>query len=170
MAFPCISTGLFAFPSDLASQLALRAVDEWYTAHPSSDMRVIFALFLPADVAHYTQALKVVFPSITEAPKKIVPRIPPEVIEAIRNADAIMIRAGAGLSADAVHPELNMGLDYTSTSVFAKLYPGLVKHTRLRRLYDTVSSPSTSQSMRELKLFQFGGEFADVRSFFALHE
>ncbi|KAJ7443878.1 Appr-1-p processing enzyme family protein [Mycena galericulata] len=138
VAFPCISTGLFAFPGDIASQLALRAVDEWLSAHPSSTLRVIFTLFLPADVQHYTHALKIVFPSIvTETTKKILPIIPPKVIQAIEEADTIMIRAGAGLSADAVHAEFGFGLDYTSQVVFSTLYPGLVKSTKMRRLYDT---------------------------------
>ncbi|KAJ7481900.1 hypothetical protein FB451DRAFT_1171033 [Mycena latifolia] len=151
VAFPCISTGLFAFPGDIASQLALRAVDEWLAAHPSSTMRVIFTLFLPAGVAHYSHALKVVFPSISaESPKKLLPLIPTQVIQAIKDADAIMIRAGAGLSADAVHRELGLGLDYTSPTVFSALYPGLVKSTRMRRLYDT-----------------FGNDFPDVNTAWA---
>jgi O-acetyl-ADP-ribose deacetylase (regulator of RNase III) len=139
VAFPCISTGLFSFPGDVAARLALRAADEWLIAHPAANMRVIFTLFLPADVAHYTQALPSVFPSVAEeTPKEVRPLIPPEVVQAIKNADAIMIRAGAGLSADAVHKELGLKLDYTSPAVFSALYPGLVKTTNLRRLYDTV--------------------------------
>ncbi|KAJ7172993.1 hypothetical protein C8R43DRAFT_944041 [Mycena crocata] len=138
IAFPCISTGLFAFPGDVAAQLALWAANEWFAAHPSSKMRVIFTLFLPADVTHYNNALKAVFPTVAhETSKKILPLIPPEVIEAIQDADAIMIRAGAGLSADAVHKELGFGLDYTSATVFSTLYPGLAKSTHMRRLYDT---------------------------------
>ncbi|KAJ6562411.1 hypothetical protein B0H19DRAFT_942717, partial [Mycena capillaripes] len=77
VAFPCISTGLFAFPGDIAARLALRAVNEWLVAHPATSMRVIFALFLPADVAHYTHALSSVFPSIAgETLKKLRPLIP----------------------------------------------------------------------------------------------
>ncbi|KAJ7793312.1 appr-1-p processing enzyme family protein [Mycena olivaceomarginata] len=138
VAFPCISTGLFAFPGDTAARLALQAVDKWLAVHPNTNMRVIFTLFLPADVAHYTQALPLVFPSVAaETPKKFRPLIPPEVIERIKNADAIMIRAGAGMSVDAVHKELGLGLDYTSPTVFSTLYPGLVKSSNMRCLYDT---------------------------------
>ncbi|KAJ6469135.1 hypothetical protein C8R47DRAFT_1301711 [Mycena vitilis] len=138
VAFPCISTGLFAFPGDIAARLALRAVDEWLRAHPATSMRVILTLFLPADVANYTQALPSVFPSVAGDPlKKPRPLIPPQVVQAIKQADAIMIRAGAGLSADAVHKELGLGLDYTSPMVFSTLYPGLVRTTNMRRLYDT---------------------------------
>ncbi|KAJ6597529.1 hypothetical protein DFH09DRAFT_1132110 [Mycena vulgaris] len=150
VAFPCISTGLFAFPGDTASQLALRAVHEWLTAHPSSNMRVIFTLFLPADVAHYMDALKTICSISAETPKKILPPIPAKVLQAIKEADLIMIRAGAGLSADAVHKELGFPLDYTSTDVFSKLYPGLVKSTRMRCLYDT-----------------FGNDFPDENSSWA---
>ncbi|KAJ7236873.1 hypothetical protein B0H12DRAFT_122787 [Mycena haematopus] len=135
VAFPCISTGLFAFPGDVAARLALRAVDQWLTAHTTANMRIIFTLFLPADVTNYTQALPSVFPSVTA--KKLLPVIPPEVVEKIKSADAIMVRAGAGLSADAVHKELGLGLDYTNPIVFSTLYPGLVKTTDMQCLYDT---------------------------------
>ncbi|KAF7342175.1 A1pp-domain-containing protein [Mycena venus] len=138
VAFPCISTGLFAFPGDVAARLALRAVDGWLAAHPTTNMRVVFTLFLPADVENYTQALSAVFPAIVaQTSKKIRPLLPPGVVDAIKNADAIMIRAGAGLSVDAVHKELGLGLDYTSPTVFSTLYPGLVKSTKMRCLYDT---------------------------------
>ncbi|KAJ7861658.1 hypothetical protein B0H14DRAFT_2741543 [Mycena olivaceomarginata] len=152
VAFPCISTGLFAFPGDTAARLALQAVDKWLAVHPNTNMRVIFTLFLPADIVHYTQALPLVFPSVAaETPKKLRPLIPPEVIERIKNADAIMIRAGAGMSVDAVHKELGLGLDYTSPTVFSTLYPGLVKSSNMRCLYDT-----------------FGNDFPDVRPTFLL--
>ncbi|KAJ7768597.1 hypothetical protein DFH07DRAFT_807360 [Mycena maculata] len=145
VAFPCISTGVFAFPGDIASQLALRATNEWLTAHPSLNMRIIFTLFLPADVEHCTHALKVVFPSISaEKPKKILPLIPPRGMQAIREADTIMIPAGAGLSVDAVSKEFGFALDYTSPTVFSTLYPELAKSTNMRCLYDT-----------------FGGDFPD---------
>ncbi|KAF8145973.1 hypothetical protein K438DRAFT_530603 [Mycena galopus ATCC 62051] len=58
VAFPCISTGHFACPGDVAARLAPRAADEWLAAHPASNMRVIFT---PADVAYYTEALSSVF-------------------------------------------------------------------------------------------------------------
>lgn len=123
-------------------------------------MRVIFTLFLPADVENYTNALQAVFQ--TDTPKQILPLIPPQVIQTIRNADAIIVRAGAGLSADAVHKELGFGLDYTSTDVFSALYPGLLKSTKMRCLYDTVRF-SSAHPPHELKSPQFGNDFPDVR-------
>jgi hypothetical protein len=50
--------------------------------------------------------------------------ITPEVVrrccDLIREADGILIGAGAGLSADAA-------IDYTDTATFARLFPGMVK-------------------------------------------
>jgi hypothetical protein len=95
-----------------------------------------------------------VFPSVaTETPKKLRPLIPPEVIERIKNADAIMIRAGAGMSVDAVHKELGLGLDYTSPTVFSTLYPGLVKSSNMRCLYDTVRCSSFTVDASSNSLF-----------------
>lgn len=109
-------------PGGIAAQLALWAVDEWLAAHPNSNMRVVFTLLPPADVAHYTQALSVVFPSVAaETPKKLRPLILSEVVEKIKNADAIIVRAGAGMSVDAVYKELGL-----SPTVSPALYPGVV--------------------------------------------
>ncbi|KAF7292505.1 putative appr-1-p processing enzyme family protein [Mycena kentingensis (nom. inval.)] len=136
VAFPCISTGLFAFPGDVAARIALRAVDAWLAAHPKSRIRVIFTLFQATDVEHYINALQEVF-GVAPPTKLLSPILPGDVVQAIRDADAIMIRAGAGLSADAVSSKWGMGLDYTDKKLFAELYPGLLKSTRFRCLYDT---------------------------------
>lgn len=140
MAFPCISTGVFAFPPPLAAQISLGAVHDWLAAHPGS-MRVIFVLWTDADEADYEAAAARIFPHIPFLVYAPPLRIPAKVLEWVRDADSIVIHAGAGLSADAVRdfeggPRL--GLDYTSTEVFAHLYPGLVRRTSLRRLYETI--------------------------------
>jgi hypothetical protein len=84
-------------------------------------MRVVFTLLPPADVAHYTQALSVVFPSVAAEPQEAPPTDLSEVVEKIKNADAIIVRAGAGMSVDAVYKELGL-----SPTVSPALYPGVV--------------------------------------------
>ncbi|GAA5860453.1 hypothetical protein JCM1840_000262 [Sporobolomyces johnsonii] len=142
VAFPCISTGLFHFPGPLAARLALQTTLAWLSSHPSSSthiQRVIFVLFSQTDTDNYLTALSTLYPSLPP-PKPLHPRrsFPEKVRQWWRDAEGVIIHAGAGLSADAVNPELGMGLDYTSQELFAKLYPGLVKRTPLRALYDTI--------------------------------
>ena len=42
VAFPAISTGIFSYPKAQASHIAVAAVNEWLTAYPGYDMRVVF--------------------------------------------------------------------------------------------------------------------------------
>ena len=53
IAVPCISTGAYAFPADLACQIAIDAVIRWQeeNEHPAT---VIFCCFEQSDVALYT--------------------------------------------------------------------------------------------------------------------
>ncbi|KAI9007591.1 putative ganglioside induced differentiation associated protein [Hyaloraphidium curvatum] len=53
-----------------------------------------------------------------------------KAVAILREADAVVIAAGAGLSAAA-------GLDYTSTSVFRKHFPGMLQYG-FRRFYDFI--------------------------------
>ncbi|BGP48153.1 hypothetical protein JCM10450v2_004025 [Rhodotorula kratochvilovae] len=143
IAFPCISTGLFFFPGDLAARIALRTVSSWLDAHPaasSSVKSVIFVLFSQTDTDNYLTALPAVFPSLpcAPAPLPVALSLPERVKTWIRDADSVIIHAGAGLSADAVNEEIGLPLDYTSKALFARLYPGLVERTPLRCLYDTI--------------------------------
>lgn len=143
VAFPCISTGLFAFPAALAARIALQTVSDWLSSHPASSISVIFTLFSASDSDHYRDALAEQHPSLS-LPDDLIP--PPSgrdsaldtAREWVRDADSIIIHAGAGLSADAVNEELGMGLDYTSEELFASLYPGLLRSTSLRTLYGTI--------------------------------
>lgn len=45
IAFPAISTGVYGYPIPEATQIAVRAVSEWFTANPGYDMQVIFSCF-----------------------------------------------------------------------------------------------------------------------------
>ncbi|GAA5898869.1 hypothetical protein JCM8208_005416 [Rhodotorula glutinis] len=141
VAFPCISTGLFFFPGDLAARIALRVVSTWLDAHLSSTVKdVVFVLFSQTDTDHYLAALPAVFPSLPAppAPLPVMRTVPEHVKRWIDEADSVLIHAGAGLSADAVNEAVGLPLDYTSKALFAKLYPGLVDKTSLRCLYDTI--------------------------------
>ncbi|KZV78277.1 A1pp-domain-containing protein, partial [Exidia glandulosa HHB12029] len=58
IAFPCISTGLFCFPADLAARIAVAAVESWCASHPTTTLTdVIFDVFSDADEQHYEGAL-----------------------------------------------------------------------------------------------------------------
>ncbi|GAA6015273.1 hypothetical protein JCM10207_008932 [Rhodosporidiobolus poonsookiae] len=129
VAFPCISTGIFAFPGNLAARIALRTVSAWLDEHPAASSNVregVFVLFSDSDVQHYRSALEVLHTSLP--PPALLPKrldLPDKVQQWVRDADSVIIHAGAGCSADAVNEEVGLGLDYTSESVFAKLYPDL---------------------------------------------
>ncbi len=57
IAFPCISTGVYRFPPDLAAQIAVAAVRE-FTATPGPLRRVVFCCFSAADFARYSALLE----------------------------------------------------------------------------------------------------------------
>jgi TATA box-binding protein-associated factor RNA polymerase I subunit A len=66
-AFPCISTGVYGYPGDAACVVALRTVRSFLLLHGQRVDRVVFCLFLPADVRRYRDRLPVVFPGIVQA-------------------------------------------------------------------------------------------------------
>ncbi|GAA6027108.1 hypothetical protein JCM8097_002395 [Rhodosporidiobolus ruineniae] len=148
VAFPCISTGIFAFPSDLAARIALQTVSSWLSSHPSASSRVqdvLFVLFSPSDVEHYRAALSALYPSVPAPSSEVdlsrpakVARLPSFIHDWVRDADSVVLHAGAGLSADAFNDEVGFGLDYTSEGLFAKLYPGLLERTEMRCLYHSI--------------------------------
>ncbi len=57
VAFSCISTGVFNFPSDEAAEIAVGAVVNWKLRHPGNDIKVIFDTFLDRDAAIYKSIL-----------------------------------------------------------------------------------------------------------------
>ncbi len=55
VAFCCISTGVFMFPNKRASEIAVKTVTDWLSAHPDGMDRVIFSVFKDEDKAHYEE-------------------------------------------------------------------------------------------------------------------
>jgi O-acetyl-ADP-ribose deacetylase (regulator of RNase III) len=57
VAFPCISTGLFGFPSDHAAELALSTTQKWLERHPNVFERVVFNVFTNKDETIYEELI-----------------------------------------------------------------------------------------------------------------
>ena len=58
IAFPCISTGVFRFPKKLASQIAIKTVDEFLNQNKDKIDKVVFNLWSDEDVKIYEQNIK----------------------------------------------------------------------------------------------------------------
>lgn len=141
VAFCCISTGLFAFPSALAASIALETVVSWYQEHSNTSITdVIFDTFLEKDEIIYQDLLSrlkqsgsnlIYSPTSPFCPSPSHTALNPSIQKArawLEDATSLIITAGAGLSAAT-------GLDYTSTTLFDAHFPAF-KAKGLRRLYD----------------------------------
>lgn len=98
-------------------------------------MRVIFVLWTDQDEKSYASAVERVFPSL--APVPVFRPLPARALKWIKEAQTVIVHAGAGMSVDAVG-KLGLGLDYTSTELFERLYPSLEDDEDLTRLYETI--------------------------------
>lgn len=58
IAFPCISTGVFRFPKELASQIAIKSVDDFISENQDKIDKVVFNLWDIEDVIIYEQNIK----------------------------------------------------------------------------------------------------------------
>ena len=58
IAFPCISTGVFRFPKDLASKLAIKTVDKFISENKDKLDKVVFNLWSDEDVIIYEQNIR----------------------------------------------------------------------------------------------------------------
>jgi O-acetyl-ADP-ribose deacetylase (regulator of RNase III) len=58
VAFPCISTGVFNFPREMATEIAIRTVMEWLSSNRYQFERVIFNVFLQEDLDAYIRAFQ----------------------------------------------------------------------------------------------------------------
>ena len=57
IAFPCISTGVFRFPKYLASEIAIKSVDEFITKNRDKIDKVIFNVYSDEDLEIYENIL-----------------------------------------------------------------------------------------------------------------
>jgi O-acetyl-ADP-ribose deacetylase (regulator of RNase III)/NAD-dependent SIR2 family protein deacetylase len=144
IAFCCISTGLFAFPKDIAAEIAVHTVIKWCENNPDTPVTdIVFDVFTEEDLEQYAHTFDVIetptptsdalIDNIPEHIEHLTPEPPQSLTRAkqwLQEADYLIISAGAGLSAAD-------GLDYTSQSLFSQHYPGLLDHG-LRCLYDTI--------------------------------
>ncbi|KAF3389409.1 Protein-ADP-ribose hydrolase [Penicillium rolfsii] len=152
IAFCCISTGIFAFPSDMAAQIAVDTVLAWCASHPGSSITdIIFNTFLDKDWTLYQNLLgniqisspepiidRIIIntkhtPTKLPIPQQLCPKphLSPALLKArtwLNEATTLIISAGAGLSAAT-------GLDYTSPILFAKHFPAFLPKG-LQKLYD----------------------------------
>ncbi|KAI3397796.1 hypothetical protein diail_10329 [Diaporthe ilicicola] len=137
VALCSISTGLFAFPAREAAVVAVGAVAEWLGEHAGTSVTdVLFNTFTDADHAIYTEVLPSTLqgrPGWSPAPP---PSSHPPLVQCdsldrarvwLEAADAVLVSAGAGLSA-------SDGLDYTSAALFARHFRGFLRYG-LRTLY-----------------------------------
>ena len=58
IAFPCISTGVFRFPKDLASKIAINTVDEFISKNKNKLDKVVFNLWSNEDVIIYEKNIR----------------------------------------------------------------------------------------------------------------
>ncbi|XP_041629708.1 LOW QUALITY PROTEIN: ADP-ribose glycohydrolase MACROD1 [Vulpes lagopus] len=67
-AFPCISTGVFGYPSEAAAEVVLAALREWLEQHKDKVDRLIICVFLEKDESIYLQRLPHYFPVDSPGP------------------------------------------------------------------------------------------------------
>ncbi|KAI5965214.1 uncharacterized protein KGF55_001434 [Candida pseudojiufengensis] len=134
IAFCCISTGLFAFPQQMACEIAVDTVLEYFDKNPDSSIQqVIFNVFSKKDQDLYQKQLS----RLDKYEKNQLKTFEnPNIAEAqrlIEKADYLLISAGAGLSA-------SVGLDYSSNELFIKEYQPFLKFG-IKNLYQTIGFP-----------------------------
>ncbi|KAJ8599281.1 hypothetical protein CTAYLR_006769 [Chrysophaeum taylorii] len=110
IAFPCISTGVFGYPSDAAAKVAIATVRGWLDAHRNATLVVVLDVFAEADVRAYGSEL------FGDPPPRLI------AAKWLADADAVLVCAGAGMSGNAGE------LVYTVPDDFRKYYPWLVEY------------------------------------------
>lgn len=60
IAFCCISTGLFAFPAEMACRIAIETVSKWFQKRPTNSLvsLIVFNVFTDQDEQFYTSVLR----------------------------------------------------------------------------------------------------------------
>ncbi|KAK6202754.1 uncharacterized protein RJT21DRAFT_125282 [Scheffersomyces amazonensis] len=134
IVFPCISTGLFSFPADLACEIAIDTITEYFSHNSQSSIsEVIFNVFTEDDWDLYDNKIKSLKLPQVVTPIKASPETSGNFQIAkswLKSSKYLIISAGAGLSA-------TVGLDYTSQELFDEHYTNFKKYD-LDRLYATI--------------------------------
>lgn len=98
IAFCCISTGAFRFPHEKAAKIAVQTVTDFLNTQ-KPDIRIIFNVFKDADLLIYQKLLGGIkmLNTVTGATQKQA-EFQEELRQAVEEASAVLIGAGAGLS------------------------------------------------------------------------
>ncbi len=59
ISFCCISTGVYGYPLQEASEIAVKTVKDWLAAHSDADIDVYFCCFNDREFAVYNSLLNV---------------------------------------------------------------------------------------------------------------
>ncbi|ORX83281.1 A1pp-domain-containing protein [Anaeromyces robustus] len=128
IAFPCISTGIFRFPQDLASEIAIKSVIKFLDNNENYFERIIFNVYSDTDLAIYDNKTKQI--KDNEIPVKDELSMKIDIIKKLlKECDGILIGAGAGLSVAAgldnkgLHFEENFK-DFIDSYGITDLYSG----------------------------------------------
>ncbi|OJJ94970.1 hypothetical protein ASPACDRAFT_1883830 [Aspergillus aculeatus ATCC 16872] len=125
-----ISTGLFGYPVAEAAPLAVETVVTWLREHPETSITgVIFNTFTDKETVAYERVLSLLPSGALLNPPQLIGSSMQQARVWLQEADTILLSCGAGLSAAT-------GLDYTSTTLFAKHFPAF-RELGLTKLYDT---------------------------------
>ena len=148
VAFCCISTGLFGYPSAAAAIVAVATVSRWLLAEPSRQAHfdaIIFDVFTEDDQAAYLTNAPRILASLQAAhgvthadldigdhaessPQPLnsetAPQRPIPIVSDLMSTDRLLIVAAAGLSISLDAPNN----PYHSASDFARHYPTVASH------------------------------------------
>ncbi|ORX44724.1 A1pp-domain-containing protein [Piromyces finnis] len=103
IAFPCISTGLFRFPQELACKIAIETVIKYLNTHENNFERIIFNVYKNQIINELESS-----EPMSELDKKV------KIIkELLNDCDSILIGAGAGLSLAAGLDEAHLNFEET---------------------------------------------------------
>ncbi|OSS44517.1 hypothetical protein B5807_10829 [Epicoccum nigrum] len=142
-----ISTGLFAFPTQLAADVAVSAVTAWVAHHEATSLTdIVFTTFAEGDYDLYSAVLSKArvpwhAPDPTSSPAgalQLESRSLETARQLLASADKVIISAGAGLSAAE-------GLDYNSRALFAARFPSFLA-LGLETLYSGIGFAFPSQA------------------------
>ncbi|KAJ3276983.1 hypothetical protein HDV01_000035 [Terramyces sp. JEL0728] len=129
IAFCCISTGLFGFDQELAAKIAVDTVIDYLNTNKIDGWHIVFNVFTAKDQEYYENQYRRRFGTVFVNRDHCDSQIN-ETIQALEEADYLLISGAAGLSASA-------GIDYTSEIVFKTHFP--VMHQKgFKKFYDFI--------------------------------